>query len=66
LQIDPQYESYGSLYHKIESDSTDFRNTVTFLFDTMKQTNMIIETEIDYLKSVSVFRVYAIYKGLKY
>jgi len=57
MQIDPQYESYGSLYHKIQNDSTDFRNTVTSLFDTMKQTNMIIETEIDYLKSVSVFSI---------
>ncbi|XP_022163778.1 uncharacterized protein LOC111029184 [Myzus persicae] len=53
LQIDPQYESYGSLYHKIQNDSSDFRNTVTSLFDSMKQTNMIIETEIDYLKSVA-------------
>lgn len=34
---------------------------MTSLFDTMKQTNMIIETEIDYLKSVSVFSVGAIY-----
>ncbi|KAE9526127.1 hypothetical protein AGLY_013758 [Aphis glycines] len=53
MQIDPQYESYGSLYHKIQNDSTDFHNTVTFLFDAMKQTNLTIETEIDYLKSVT-------------
>eukprot|EP00102_Acyrthosiphon_pisum_P024732 XP_016661942.1 PREDICTED: uncharacterized protein LOC107884430 [Acyrthosiphon pisum] len=53
IQIDPQYESYGCLYHKIQNDSTDFHNTVTSLFDSMKQTNMIIETEIDYLKSVA-------------
>jgi len=58
MQINPQYESYyGSLYHKIQNDSTEFRKTVTSLLDTMKQTNMIIETEIDYLKSVSIFSV---------
>jgi len=54
MQIDPQYESYGSLYHKIQKDSKDFHNAVGNLFDTMKQTNVEIQTEIDYLKSVSV------------
>lgn len=64
MQIDPQYESYGSLYHKIQNDSIDFHKTVTFLFDAMKQTNLTIETEIDYLKSVSVFCVDFIYLRL--
>jgi len=61
MQIDPQYESYGCLYHKLQNDSTDFHRTVTSLFDKMKQTNMIIETEIDYLKSVREFSVGTIY-----
>ncbi|KAF0759724.1 Uncharacterized protein FWK35_00014558, partial [Aphis craccivora] len=52
-QIDLQYKSYESLYHKIQNDSIDFHNTVTFLIDGMKQTNLTFETEIDYLKSVT-------------
>ncbi|XP_025190217.1 uncharacterized protein LOC112590852 [Melanaphis sacchari] len=53
MQIDPQYESYGSLYHKIQKDSIDFHSTVNSLLDAMKQTNTAIESEIDYLKSVT-------------
>lgn len=56
MQIDPQYvESYyGSRYHKLQEDSTDFHNAVNYLLDTMKQSNMVMETEINYLNSVSV------------